>query len=746
MIEETNRKEKVLRDQITYYIENHDSQYKANSDAVQELYDYYNMDLPGPDNGITYVHPVVKEQVDHYLALFTDIFTQDRLFEIIPDGVTAPLDIKIISEVIHDVFVSNSQYKLFNDFGKEAFVVGSGVLYPYVCSDRSVYREQFDGITEEELAARVQILEDQDYDVDFKISRRRTKNTVVQVPSDPTNPQSPMQELPQQKVVLRGVIKYRNKEETKRIKIDNIKVDRLIYNTDIEKIEDQDCIGFWRMASISELIEQGYDKEKIQYIAKHGVREEDLTINKLSRNNLENIDIDDTEIDLSLLRIRLYEVFVKSSIPSDEDDDDVKEAKTYKVMYACSTVLEYEEIQDIPLVIASPFPSTEHILGGGIADSIKGLQNSLTGSIRSIMINNINNNNLGYFYDPEKLWDSDDISTQFENRLIPVKDMSAVTPITPSQISPSTVDLISRLEPTVSNITGIVRSTSSLSAEVFKQGGSSISAQLALQVEQSKQKHIINNLIEYGLKPLVRKIYMLIRENFSMWEMDIMGKRVPVNPSGEWPRNIEDVRFVGPLGKDERLQQAMVISNHIQTITGSSNPEVQKILDAKGIAGMMKEIFHLQGMNHLAQFIMPDENLDKLNELNKQITDLNNQLQQKTTTEQTLNQQIAEKDANISQLQQQAGKLQFDRLELTRIAQEQRAKLDQERLMMQQEIEANKQFLAEQRLMLEREKQEFIATSTADKHALEAEHLDLKKEAVLVQVSQGDYNVDDIVE
>lgn len=746
MTEENKSKEQILTNQIKFYIEEHDSQYTDNTNAVKELYDYYNMDLPGPDNGITYVHPVVKEQVDHYLALFTDIFTQDRLFEIIPDGVTSPIDVKVISEVIHDVFVSNHQYKLFNDFGKEAFIAGTGILYPYVCSEKEVLRETFGKITEEDLAARVQILEEQDYVVEFDVTKRRTKKQVRQVPSDPTNPESPLVEVPVETELLTGTIKYSPKDETKRIKISNIKVDRLVYNANIDCIDDQDYIGHWRKASISELLEYGFPRAKVQHVARTGVHDNDMLSTSMSRNNLEMIDLDDTEIDLSLLKVKLYEVYVRSSLPEDDSDEDITQAKLYKVFYCGGNILEYEEVQEIPYVMASPFPTTDHILGGGIADAVKGLQNSITGSIRSIMINNINNNNLGYFYDPEKLWDADDISLQFENRLIPVKSMDAVTPILPTQISSTTVDLISRLEPTVSNITGIVRSSSSLTAEVFKQGGSSITAQLALQVEQSKQKYIINNLIEYGLKPLVRKIYTLIREHFSMWEIDLMGKRIPVNPSGEWPRNIEDVRFSGPLGRDERLQQAMVISNHLQTITGSQNPEMGKVIDAKGIASMLKEIFHLQGMPQLSSYIQPDENLDKINQLNTQITDLNNQIQQKTQSETSLQQQVTDKDNNIAALQQQAGKLQYDRQELTRMAQEQRYKIDQERLALQQEVEANKQYLAEQRLQLERERLEFLATSTADKQSLEVEHLDLKKDALLVQVESGNYNVDDVVE
>lgn len=697
---------------------------------ITENWEYYNGILPRPNaDEPSFTDNSCTATVDHYVAACMDAFTNSDSLEVIPSGVTSPVTLKVINQIMNDVLDNeNDRHALYQAFFTDALVSSASAMRPIIREETQIDKQFFTD-AEMEVLEMMQIqYEGDDRYTDIEIFVTKIEESTQSVTAQPVTSNSVLSQMNIDGIESSSTVTlysgyFSLVSKVKTIKIEPVPAENFIINKDARGIQDARIVGHKSMITISELLQMGIDYDKVLEVYER-CNEDDAANNIASNARREGIyeyngDNLDT-LDKSQHEVELYELYIKSSAEENVDSDkEISVSKLYQVFYCEEVLLAYQETDEVPYCGSSPIPRPHMFWGDGMVDRTKHIQRAKTGLLRQAFVYNELASKPRFEYMPENIINVRDIFNTRAGAGIAVKQLGSVQPIQMTALTGNSDALLGVLDVMRESGSGISFTGQGMMGDVLKAGASTQSAAMVLSEGQMVQKKIITTLLNNAIVPLIKTIYNMLRENFSTWEVTIDGSKLQVNPN-EWPV-LESVEIKTPLGTSAKLEQSQKYGNLAQTLaTAPDGTELAKLASAQGIRELMIKSYELMDVPDAQYFMNDDSTIQSKDQTAQQLQQMQQQLAQLGQQMQQLTQQNQVLQQTASAMAQK--QLELDERKVTIQEQESTAKLQN---MADEQNRKDEQTNAELQNM-------------ADKQALAERQEDRKDEMVEAEISTGE--------
>lgn len=678
---------------------------------ITENWGFYNGTLPKKREGEpSFVDNTCSSTVEHYVASCMDAFSSGESLEVVPDGVTSPVTLKVINQVLNDVLDSdNDRQTLYRAFFKDAMVSSASVMRPIIREENKIEKEFFTEQTQDVIQFRqVQLESDDQYEsVEVLITDKKDVQVSQDIPVEPTSLLGQMDvtgiSTVMEQTLYTGYFAIVSKVKT--IKIEAVPAENFIINKDARGIKDARIVGHKAMTTISTLLEMGIDEDKVMKVwEKCNDDDADSNIASLSRKSGLVLDNDDDSLDNSQREVELYELYIKSSVEETVGTDkEIAVSKLYQVFYCEGVLLAYQETDEVPYCGTSPIPRPHMFWGEGMVDITKSIQSARTGLLRQQFVYNEMASRPRFEYNPEELHNVRDIFNTAPGTGIAVKAPGTINPIQLTAMAGDSAGLLQMLDTMRESGTGMSFVGQGMLGEALAAGSSTQSAAMILSEGQLVQKSVINTLLNGAIIPLVKTLYNMLRENFSTWDLQVDGEKLTINPN-EWPE-LRDVRIKTPLGTTAKLEQSQKYGNLAQVLaTAAPGTELAKLASASNIRAAMVKSYELMDIADAQYYMNDDSTIQQKDQLTQQLSQLQQQMQQ-------MAQQLQQLSDQNQVLQSTANNMAQKQLELDErkvVIQEQQAQADMqnmahEQIRKQDETDGKLQNMADKQALLEKE-------------------------------------------
>lgn len=129
MKDKSLKQDEALAAKIQKLIDQTEESLEGVRTSIAENLKYYARELPAKDNGMTYVDNTCQASVDSYKAKAMDAFTEDDIFNIIPDDMTTGLEIKAVNEAIYQAMNKhNNRQAIFDTYFGDILISKYGIM------------------------------------------------------------------------------------------------------------------------------------------------------------------------------------------------------------------------------------------------------------------------------------------------------------------------------------------------------------------------------------------------------------------------------------------------------------------------------------------------------------------------------------------------------------------------------------------------------------------------------------------
>ena len=556
----------------------------------------------------------------------------------------------------------NEGYKIMYNWFKDALLFRLGVVKYFYEEEENVTEEEYNGLSEEELAALlsnpdIEIVEQQETVLN---SYMEDDGTVVPLESNYD-------------------LSVRVTEKKGKIKVINVPPEEFLVNKRATSLEDAYFICHRTTMTVSDLVAMGYDRDEIEAHAGNS----DLELDEERTNRFQDLEaVTGTDAaDPTLREVTYYECIMNV----DFDGDGIAERRRVCAIGSNgSHVLHNEPFDHVPFAVVSPVLMPHRLIGRSIYDMTEDLQVIKSTLLRQYL-DSVYSSTLPRMIAVEGQVNLDDLLEGTAGGIIRARAPGMVQPITGSSVGGEVRPLMDYLDNIKEQRTGMSKASQGLDANALQSTtASAISA--TVRGAQVKLESYARTMAETGVKELFKGILHLVTKYDNKPRIvRLRNNFVPIDPR-EWTSEYDVVVQVGLGTADDEqkiafLTQIATKQEQILQQLGPNNPIVtmsQYVNTLRSIAeiGGFKDAD--QFFNNAQQIMMAQQQQaqqqPQMSPEQMQMQQLMQLEQQKAQAQQALEQQKAE--ANIA---------------LQREKMEQQLMLDREK--MQMEIELRRQEL-----------------------------------------------------
>ena len=496
----------------------------------------------------------VFDAVESTKALLLDTFTADRrVVEFTPETNEDIEAARQATEFVNYLFYrQNNGFKVLQDTIHDGLVSKLGVVKRWYDVRYSYIQEDFADLDEAQFTMLAS---------DPEVEITTLDQTMVQ--PEMVDPMTGM-------VVMPAVTTYtgelKRRIDKSQVRVDNLEPEKLYISPRAKTLEDADFVSYRYEKEIGELLEDGYDPEKVEDL------DEELDTYRDSTRGRDSYDEFSAETSMrddhpNRSYVTIYESYIRIY------DPEVDSRCTYKVVHSRRTLLDMEKVESHPFRGWCPFPVPHKAIGLSLADVTMDLQKSQSTLKRSVIDNAFLTNtsrwvaNLSLVRNPRDLID---------NKLGAVIDVNAmdpssvVQPLNTPQISPNVFTTMELLEQEKESRSGSSRMSKGMDSDVVSKQNSSDMITRYMNASNRRTMVMARNFAESFLKPLMFDLYRLAIENDTQPRMiQLSGKYVPVDPKQLRERTEMDVAVA--LTPDARAAEARTLTMLDQMWT--ANPQ-----------------------------------------------------------------------------------------------------------------------------------------------------------------------------
>lgn len=542
------------------------------------------------DGRSSVVSPDVRDTVEWAMPTLLRILTAgDKVVEFDPEE---PGDIeaaKQATEYVNYIW-SRDNPGFLNSYTwiKDTLISKNGLLKIYWSNSDRVKRERYSGLDD---ATFAQLVNDESVTVS-----EHTETQQEEIVPD-LRPNMP----PQVQSVTYHDLVITKTEKCGRVVVDTFPTEEFLISKDARSIQTARMVGHRRKRTLSDLIEDGFDRTKVESLASSGdapQNEEEIARNTTEDNTGQG---ESPPLNVAMREVDVYECYIKV----DMDGDGIAEMRQVTCAGPGYTVLK-DEAWDAPV----PFVDLKAIINChrwvaiALADITKIWQLLRTTVLRQYLDNLYLSNNQREEVVSSQIIDPTEALSHKPGQKIRVKALGSIQPIMVPQIGSAAIEGLNYLDQLKENATGLSARTQGLGSNQLHDtlGGE----QMLMTAAMGKIELMARVMAETGFKEAFKLILKLV----CMYQdkprtVRLTGKEfVPIDPQS-WNADMDMTVSVGAGTGDRQMQmQAAGMIGALQEklfILGMVTPE-----NAMQTAELVVEAAGQKGAERF--FTMPDPN------------------------------------------------------------------------------------------------------------------------------------------
>ena len=517
----------------------------------------------------------VADVIEWIMPSLMKIFTSgDKVVQFEPQG---PEDVKMAKQstdyVNHVIMRQNPGFSIIYQWFKDALLQKNGIVKHYWDDTSETLREEYKNLTEEEFTAL--LMEDNVEVLEHTQNGGEEDDALISL-------------QPQQ--ITHDVVVRRTYDDGQ-VRIEAVPPEEFLINKYAKTIEDARFVGHRVKRTKSELLEQGYPKNKIENIFSND--EADYKAERLSRFSHEQDNAPEGDIDDGIWVTECY-------MRVDFDNDGIAELR--KVTKVGDELLDNEAVDSVPFSSLTPIPMPHKFYGLSIYDLISDLQLIKTTLMRNLLDNMYLTNN-GRYEVVEGQANLDDLMTSRPGGIVRVRTPGAVNPLGTPQLDQNSFNMLGYLDSIREERTGVSKNSMGLSEGGLKSHQTATGVGQVMTAAQQKIELIARIFAETGMKDLAQSVYMLVQKFEKPEKLVRLNNEWTTLYPHEWKTKMDCTAQVG-LGfgnKDMNLMHLGRLSQTIQMI--AQHPAAGMLLKPKNVYNLVAEQIKAMGMKNVDDFI-----------------------------------------------------------------------------------------------------------------------------------------------
>ena len=512
----------------------------------------------------------VADVIEWIMPSLMKIFTSgDKVVQFEPQG---PEDVEMAKQstdyVNYVIMRQNPGFSTLYQWFKDALLQKNGIVKHYWDDSSETLREEYNNLTEEEFTALL-------LDDNVEVKEHTANGGEDEMSLEP---------------VTHDVVVSRTYEDGQ-VRIEPVPPEEFLINKYAKTIEDARFVGHRVKKTKSELLEQGYPKNKIENIFSND--EADYKAERLSRFSHEQDNAPEGDIDDGIWVTECY-------MRVDFDNDGIAELR--KVTKVGDELLDNEAVDSVPFSSLTPIPMPHKFYGLSIYDLISDLQLIKTTLMRNLLDNMYLTNN-GRYEVVEGQANLDDLMTSRPGGIVRVRTPGAVNPLGTPQLDQNSFNMLGYLDSIREERTGVSKNSMGLSDGALKSHQTATGVGQVMTAAQQKIELIARIFAETGMKDLANSVYMLVQKYEKPEKLVRLNNKWTTLYPHEWKEKMDCVAQVG-LGfgnKDMNLMHLGRLSQTIQMI--AQHPAAGMLLKPKNVYNLVAEQIKAMGMKNVDDFI-----------------------------------------------------------------------------------------------------------------------------------------------
>ena len=546
---------------------------------AKESWEYYYSRLPEPVTigSSKWVDSTVRDAVNGVLQELSSVFTMgEDAVRFSPmhsrDANAARAATKLVNQIL---LRDNVGYITLHDFFKEALIVRNSFLKRYWHKTTKVHNEEIEDMTKEEF--------------DLYMSQVLENGTLLsgdfeEVFDDEDQPTGK----------FFGTFSYEVEEEN--VRVEHVPLEFIMVDPSARSIDDANYIGERTRKSKEELVEMGFDKDRIYGLFPASSDVEAGVIANARINNLSPVNVSDiiSVGDERSDKVWLHEHYLKTSVAEGY-------VETLQVFTVHNEILEVNRVDKFPYITATPFPIPGFIWGESITDITRDIQDLKTILIRGY-IDNIQNANFRRYIAVKGAYDRQSLLNNRPGGVIEAQTIDAVQPFPHHQLPAGVETLLGYVDQMKEERTGVSKMSQGLDPAVFKNDNAFATVNLMLTQAMNKMRMICRNFAHRAMMPLMADIYELVRQNATKpIEVETPTGWVTINPKELPPRNRLQVAVA--IGDSERKERAQNLQAAMMMLT--QVPQMQQFLQPQNAYFAASQFMESMAIYDVENFLTP---------------------------------------------------------------------------------------------------------------------------------------------
>ena len=530
---------------------------------------------------MTEVRDTIQAMMPSLLRIFT---ASENAVEFAPRSPEDIAGAQQATDTVNYVFYSeNPGFQILYDGIKDALISKTGIFKWRAEEIKSISESEYSGLDAEQYALLVSDPENEVIEVSVKY--------VEQTVNDPMTgmPMSSSQETYEVKV-------RRTRKKLKYI-VQCIPPEEFLIARNARDLDTADYVGHRKLATVSELVAMGYDKDEVEQYGGQGdtfdINTEAQVRNPAILSFLNNADNPDKTLE------RVF--YVESYIRVDKDGDGIAELRRVCTIGNGTHILHDEVVDEVPFAVICPDPTPHMVIGESISDQVMDLQIIKTNVVRNTL------DSLAQVIHPrtvvvEGQVNMDDVMNVETGGIIRARQAGMVQSLSEPFVGMQAMPIINYLDDLRASRTGISKASQGLEPDVL-QSTTKAAVTATMSSAEQRLEMIARIFAETGIKRLFKGILkMLIKNQDKPMVIRLRNQFIPVDPRN-WDPEMDMIVNVG-LGNGNASERTallnMIMAKQEQALMqfGPDNP----LVDLKQYRDTITQILSINGMKDGAKY------------------------------------------------------------------------------------------------------------------------------------------------
>lgn len=496
---------------------------------------YYNGVLPKrqSDGSSSYISTDVYDAVETSKCILLETFSGgDDIAQFDPDNAMSADDCRVATQYAsYVIFRENDGHTLFNGVLHDGLTARAGVAKVYWEEKYDRTEETFDRLSHDEAHAVAS------HDSVEEFEGTHDEDT---------------HDLPPDQHTYSGNLT--RKKNASKITCEGVAPEEFLISPRAISIAKAPYCGHRTLKTKAELIDNGYDKQKVNALRSDDPKNVDFSPEALARNQpVETGNSDNDPIDPSMEMVLLYESYVRMQI------DPARGTRLYKICHVGDQMLdEPEEVDKAPFITYVPLPVPHLFYGNNFAGRVIPTQNARTVLMRGVLDHTSISTNPrwqvvnGGLMNPREL---------LENRmggLVNVRRPDTVVPLAQNNLNPYVFNVMELLTKDKEQSTGTSSLSTGMNKDAVSTQNSSALIDSMMQASGQRSKIAARNFAYGFFVPLMLEVIRLaIIHEDKQKIIEVGGAPINVSPQDWTERKTCSVSMHLGYGEKDKLTASL---------------------------------------------------------------------------------------------------------------------------------------------------------------------------------------------